>query len=287
MPAQRQPPPLRLRRLGNALLRLRDAAELTRENVTERTHLNVATLYRIETGQARPQRRTLITLLDLYEVPQAAREELFDLARQAGAPSWLQTFPDELPPTYRAYIEFEGEAAGLLNYESLYVPGLFQIREYARATIQAGAPTALPDDIDRRADARMARQAVLTRTPPLRLWAILDEAALHRPAGGAAVMRAQLEHLAGQADIPHVTLQVIPYAAGPHPGMVGSFAVLRFAEPAESDVVYVEGQVSDLFLEKEADVRQYVGIFEHLRALALSPDGSVELIKRIAREQFA
>jgi transcriptional regulator with XRE-family HTH domain len=287
MPAQRQPPPLRLRRLGNTLLRLRDAAGMTRETVTERTHLNVATLYRIETGQARPQRRTLITLLDLYGVPDADRPELLDLLKQADEPSWLQTFSDRLPPTYRAYIEFEAEAARLLNYETSFIPGLFQTEGYAAAAIQAGAPEALPEEIASLTEARMARQAVLTRTPPLRVWAIIDEAALHRPAGGTEIMRRQLEHLADMAEIPNVTFQVIPWAAGPHPGMHGSFAVLRFGEPTEGDVVYVEGQATETFLEMESDVAQYAGIFEHLRALALSPVGSVELIRRIAREQFA
>jgi hypothetical protein len=171
----------------------------------------------------------------------------------------------------------------LLNYESLFVPGLLQTEDNARAALQAGSPTTPPDQVRQLAEARMSRQAVLAREQPLRLWAITDEAALRRLVGGRAIMREQLEYMADRAALPHVTLQVIPYDVGAHPGMAGSFAVLRF-EPGGADVVYVEGQASDLFLEREADVRRYNGIFEHLRALALPPAGSVELIRAAARE---
>jgi transcriptional regulator with XRE-family HTH domain len=286
MPSRRQPP-LRLRRLGSVLARLRTDAGLSLADVVEATGIDRTTLYRIETGQARPQRRTLLALLDKYGVAAGERDGLFELARRAAEQSWVQSFSDALPESYRAYIEFEGDAEQILNYESLYIPGLFQTREYAAATIQAAAPTSLPEDIQRRTEARMSRQAVLSRTPPLRLWAIIDEAALHRPAGGTAVMRTQLERLTEQAAMPNVTLQVIPFAVGPHPGMTGSFAVVRFGEPAAGDIVYVEGQASELFLEADADVAQFSGIFEHLRALALPPAGSAELITKIAQEQFA
>jgi len=269
------------------LARLRKDAGFSLADVVEATGIDRTTLYRIETGQARPQRRTLAALLDKYNVPDDDRDSLFELARRSAEQSWVQSFSTELSQSYRAYIEFEGEAEQILNYESLYIPGLFQTREYAAATIRAAVPTAIPADIERRTDARISRQAVLDRTPPLRVWVIIDEAALHRPAGGVTAMRAQLDHLVTQAELPHVTLQVIPFAVGPHPGMPGSFAVVRFGEPNAGDIVYVEGQASELFLESEDDVAEFGRIFEHLRALALPPAGSSELIARIAREQFA
>jgi transcriptional regulator with XRE-family HTH domain len=287
MAARRQPPTVRLRRLGNVLARLREGAGLTLAFVTERTGIDRTTLYRIEKGLARPQKRTLTALLDLYDVPAADREDLFTLARPTTEKSWLQSFPEALPQPYRAYIGLEGEAELILNYESLFMPGLLQTEDYARAALQAGALTAPPCVVERLVEARMSRQAVLSRTPPLRLWAIVDEGALRRPVGGRDAMRAQLKYLAESAEVPHVTFQVIPYDVGPHPGMAGSFAVMRFGEPAASDVVYVEGQGNDLFLEGEAEIRRFNRIFEHLRALALSPTGSVEWIRKIAREQSA
>ncbi len=284
MPARRPTPTLRLRRLAAELRRLRAEAGLTREDVAGRTGVNEATLYRIETAKARPQARTLTALLDLYGVPDEARDELAGLARQSSEESWLQSFPNELPEPYPTYIAFEGEARSLLNYESSFVPGLLQTEDYARAALSRGSPTATKDEIQRLVEARMSRQAVLTREAPLRLWAIVDEAAFHRPVGGREVMKAQLERLVEAAELPHVTLQAIPYDVGGHPGMAGAFVILQFDDPGASDVVYIETQAGDLFLENEADVARFTAVIEHLRALALPPDASVSLITNVARE---
>jgi transcriptional regulator with XRE-family HTH domain len=275
---------LRLRRLSAELRRLRAEAGLTREDVADRTGVNEATLYRIETAKARPQARTLTALLDLYAVPDEARAELAALSRQSAEQSWLQSFPNELPEPYPTYISFEGEARSLLNYESLFIPGLLQTEDYARAALSRGSPTATKDEIQRLVEARMSRQAVLTRDPSLRLWAIVDEAAFHRPVGGSEVMKKQLDHLAAAAELPHVTLQAVPYDVGGHPGMAGAFVILQFDDPGASDVVYIETQAGDLFLESETDVARFTTIFEHLRALALPPDASVSLITTVARE---
>ena len=97
-------------------------------------------------------------------------------------------------------------------------------------------------------------------------------------------MTAQLEHLASCADMPQVTLQALPYAVGGHPGMSGSFAIMRFPDAGVGDVVYIETQASTLFLESSADLERFTGIFEHLRALALPPDESVALIRGLARD---
>ncbi len=284
MPPRRPTPTLRLRRLAAELRRLRSDAGLTREEVTERTRINEATLYRIEAARARPQTRTLMALLELYGVAEADRAELVALSRQSGEQSWLQSFPSELPEAYTTYISFEGEARSLLNYECLFIPGLLQTEDYARAALGRGMPNATKDEIGRLVEARMSRQAVLTRDPPLRLWVIVDEAALHRPVGGEEVMTAQLERLSESAELAHVTLQALPYGVGGHPGMAGSFAILQFGEPTASDVVYIESQAGDLFLESETDLGRFADIFEHLRALALPPEASVSLIQTIARE---
>jgi transcriptional regulator with XRE-family HTH domain len=286
MPARHQPvPTLRLRRLAAELRRLRAAARLTREEVTERTDINEATLYRIETGRARPQVRTLMALLGLYGVTEQERDELLALSRQSSEQSWLQSFPAGLPAPYTTYITFEAEARSLLNYEALFIPGLLQTEPYARAALQRGVPAATKEEIQRLVDARMSRQAVLTRTPPLQLWAIVDEAALHRPVGGWDVMNAQLERLAeAAAELPQVTLQVVPYDVGGHPGMAGAFAILQFGEPSANDVVYIESQGADLFLESQPDVGHFTAIFEHLRAHALPPEASVSFIRRVGNE---
>jgi transcriptional regulator with XRE-family HTH domain len=287
MPARRPTPTLRLRRLSAELRRLRSDAGLTREEVTEHTGINEATLYRLEVARARPQARTLTALLELYGVAENDRAELIALSRQSGEQSWLQSFPTELPEPYTTYISFEGEARTLLNYECQFIPGLLQTEDYARAALQRGNPTASKDEVQRLVEARIGRQAVLDRDPPLRLWAIVDEAALHRPVGGHAVMHSQLDRLTEAAELPQITLQVLPYEVGGHPGMMGAFAVLQFGDAGASDVVYIESQAGDLFLESETDLSRFSAIFEHLRALALPPEASVSLITRIARDLSA
>lgn len=283
MPVRRPAPTLRLRRLAGELRRLRNEAGLSREDVARQTEINDATLYRLEAARARPQRRTLLTLLNLYDAPQGVREELLTLSKSSEEKSWLQSFEGDLPQPYTEYIAFEGEAVSLLNFELSFVPGLLQTEGYARAALKAGSPTAADDEIGRLAEARMSRQAALSRDPPLRLWVIIDEAVLHRPVGGQKVMREQLARLAEGAALPNVTLQVLPYSVGGHPGMPGSFALLRF-EPPFGDVVYVETQAGDLFLEAETDVARFTAAFEHLRALAAAPEQSVQLIAAIIRD---
>jgi hypothetical protein len=145
-------------------------------------------------------------------------------------------------------------------------------------------PGATKEEIGRLVEARISRQAVLARETPLRLWAIVDEAALHRPVGGQKVMKAQLERLAESAELPQVTLQALPYAVGGHPGMPGSFVILQFADAGAGDVVYIETQAGDLFLESDTDLSRFGAIFEYLRALALPPDESVALIQGAARD---
>src|SRR5439155_18735629 len=120
---------------------------------------------------------------------------------------------------------------------------------------------------------------------PIKLWSIADDTALCRQVGSPAVMRAQFRHLLEASELPHVTFQVIPFDAGAHAGMPGSFIVLQFAEEAIPDVIYVESMAGELFLEEDRDVRRYKLVFEHLRAVAASPDASRRLIASIAAEK--
>jgi transcriptional regulator with XRE-family HTH domain len=284
MPSQRYTPTVRHRRLAAELRRLREAADLTQEDVSERTGKDRSTLYRLEHAQQRPQRSTLIQLLDLYDVDQERRAELLALLRQAGQRGWMQTYRSDLPEIYSDYISFESEALSVWNYESLFVPGLLQTEDYARAVIRGGLPAASDEQVENRVMARMERQAVLTTESPPQLWAIMDEAAVRRLVGGRTVMREQLSRLRDAAALPNVTVQVIPYDAGAHPGMPGSFIVLDFPDAPDQSLVYLDSMAGDLFLEDAAEIRRYILIFEHLRAAALRPDQSTSLMAAIAQE---
>lgn len=272
------PPTVRLRRLASELRRLRAATQLSREDVAEQTGIDRATLYRIEGARARPQTRTLKTLLNLYQASSDEQDELLALAKSATQRGWMT--PYNLPEPYAHYISFEREARSLLNFECSFVPGLLQTEDYARAAIRRGMPDGKPEDIEARVQARIGRQPLLT--DDLTLWTIVDEAVLQRVVGGPEVMSGQLDHIAKTAELPNVTLQVIPFAAGAHPGMSGEFVILRFEEPVGADVVYIENLAGDLFLEEPDQVKRYTIMFDNLRALALSPDDSMTLVQRKA-----
>jgi transcriptional regulator with XRE-family HTH domain len=283
MSGRSQPPTARLRRLAAELLRLRKAAGLSREAVAEETSINKATLYRIETAKARPQLRTLKALLDLYEVEEAEREELVVLLREANQQGWLKTFEGELPDRYSTFIGFESEARQLLTYEALLIPGLLQTEDYARAVIRGMLPLATDDEVETRVTARIERQQIL-EGDQLRFWVVIDEAALRRNVGDAAVLRAQLEHLRQAARRPNVTLQLLPFDAGPHPALLGAFVILKFGEIGAPDMVYIESEAGDLFLDDEISVERYNTTFEHLRATALSSRASADFLSRHVRE---
>jgi transcriptional regulator with XRE-family HTH domain len=282
MPRQRSTPTVRHRRLAAELRRLRESAGLTQEDVSERTGKDRSTLYRLENAQQRPQRSTLIQLLDLYGTDQERRADLLALLREASQRGWMQPHRSDLPEIYSDYISFESEARSVSNYESLFIPGLLQTEDYTRAVIRGILPHASTAQVDSRVTARMERQALLTADNPPQLWAIMDEAAARRIVGGPAVMREQLARVRDTAALPNVTVQVIPYGAGAHPGMPGSFIVLEFPDPADQSLVYIDSMAGDLFLEDDREIRRYILMFEHLRAAALRPDESVTLLAAIA-----
>ncbi|MFC9064004.1 helix-turn-helix domain-containing protein [Streptomyces harbinensis] len=283
MPQKPKIPTVRLRRLAAELRSLRAAAGLTRDEVSERTGINATTLYRVETAKTNPQKRTLIALLDLYEADPGLRAEVASMAERATEQGWLRPYHSELPQEYTAYISFENEAWEVRNYESLFVPGLIQTEQYARAVIAGTLPLASPVEVDQRVQARMDRQAVLTKESPLRLRAVIDEAVLHRAVGGQDVMRAQMRHLLQVMDLPNVSVQAIPFSAGAHPGMPGSFVLMAFADAEEPEIVYLDSMAGDLFLEAPVEMRRYNTIFHDVMSQALSPTATAELITKLIR----
>lgn len=270
---------LRLRDLARALRTLRANTGLSAEDVIGRSGIDEATLSRAENGHNRPQKRTLLALLDLYSPTAAQREEMMALWADAGKQGWWRPY-DELDPRFATYLSFEAEAAGVRTYESLFVPGLLQTEAYAREAITGVLPEPTNGEIEQRLRARLERQAVLEGEEPLRVTAVVDEAALRREVGGPAVMREQLWHLLGMVKQPHIALQVIPFRAGAHAGMLGAFVLADF--PEDPEVVYVESLAGDVFLESATDVRRYTVVFDSLRAAALSPVDSAGLIAELA-----
>lgn len=283
MPAPRsRPPTVRLRRLAAELRRLRSEAGLSREQVESQTGVNEGTLYRIETARGRPQRRTLTALLDLYGAAEPVKADLLEIARSSGGQGWARPYDWQLPGEYAAYISFEAEARAVHNYESLFVPGLLQTPDYGRAMVRGVLPAATAEEVDQRVQARAERQKLLDAEHPLELWAVTDEAAIRRQVGGSQVMAAQLDHMVQAAQRPNVTVQVITFGSGAHPGMPGSFAHMEFRNDLDPDLVYVDTLAGDIFLETDDDIRRYRSMFHHLRAIALSPAETTRLITAIS-----
>ncbi|MFH8339988.1 helix-turn-helix domain-containing protein [Streptomyces sp. AM6-12] len=275
-------PTVRRRRLGQELRKLREQRNMTAEEVAERLLVSQSKISRLENGRRSISQRDVRDLCGVYEVEdQRVVDSLMEMARDSRQQGWWHTFGD-IP--YSVYIGLETDAESLRVYEPQIVTGLLQTPAYAEALVRGALPETSAAEIEKRVGVRMRRQDRITNEKdPLRLWVVLDEAALHRVVGSKRVMREQLEHLLKLSELPHVTVQVMPFEVGAHPGLNGQYAILEFADAADSSVVYLEGVTSDLYLEKAQDVQKYAVMYEHLRAQSLSVDASRQLIDETAK----
>jgi transcriptional regulator with XRE-family HTH domain len=250
--------------LGGHLRRLREEAGITTERAAASIRGSHSKISRMEHGRVGFKERDIADLLTLYEVgPGDEREALLSLARGASTPGWWQRYSDILPHWVEPYFGLEAAASSIREYELQFVPGLLQIEPYAQAVIRLGNLPA-EDEVIRRAQARISRQEILRRENPPKVWAVLDEGALRRFMGGRDVMQAQLLHLIEMCDHPAVTLQILPFSAGPHRAMGGPFTILRYTEPDLRDVVFIEQLTSALYLDKQAEVDAYLQVIEEV-----------------------
>jgi transcriptional regulator with XRE-family HTH domain len=279
-----KPSPTTLRRqLGAELRRLRERAGRSAADVAVALSWSESKLSRIETAHTGIRNQDLDRLLEFYDVGEDARRRIRALAVQSRQRGWWEAYGDVLPNPYEALIGFEAEAATINTYEAQIVPGLLQTAEYARAVIRSDGVFEDDGVIDQRVAVRMARQAVLTRDPPPTFWAVVDEAVLRRPIGGADVQRRQLLRLLDVGDLPMVTIQVLPFAAGAHRALAGSFVILEFANPDEHPLVHCEGMTGGVFWGRPDELRSYWVSFEALRSASLSPNESLGFISAVAR----
>ena len=272
-------PTVRRRELGALLRKLRTEKGLTVEQAAGQLLFSMSKLSRMETGHGVATARDIRDLCDLYGVTdEAERDRMTSLAREGKRVGWWQGYDLDY---FATYVGLEAEATGITCYQSAIVPGLMQTPRYARAMHAANVPQIPAGRIEQLIEVRLTRQQLLVQEPPLRLEAILDEALLRRVVGGPVVMAAQLDHLAELSGRPNVTMRVIPFGAGAHPAMNSTFNILDFAGPV-APVVYVEGLVGWIYVERSQDVKRYQQVFEHLRTVSLNPQESIELITRIS-----
>ncbi|MBA0128305.1 helix-turn-helix domain-containing protein [Haloechinothrix sp. YIM 98757] len=281
--AEQARPTVRSRQVSGELRRLRKKAGLTSGEVGARLGVSQSKISRIETGAVGLRVEEIAAMLGLYHVPVTEREEILDLAREAANPGWVQARGPRLPDQWQALIEFERTATALWNYEPLWVPGLLQTSDYARAIIDGtAAQERTESELDTKVAARLGRQGILSRALPPELHVLLYEPALRVPVGGAAVMAGQLRYLLEVARRPRVNVRVVPVRVGPHPGLEGPFMIMGF--DAEATLVYLENRVQSIFLEEEPHIASYRLAWDGIAARALPPNLSAELITRLAAE---
>lgn len=275
-------PTVRRRRLGSELRKLRDASQYKLEEVAAELGVAPSTLSRIETGKAPTKSAYLNQMLEMYGVTdQAQRQVLIDMAREGHRKGWWSAYDDVLPSGFDIFVGLEAETTGIRSYENSVVHGLLQTEDYARAVLRELQPRLTAEQVERQVDLRMARQRRLDEEPALDLWVIHDEAVVRRAVGGPAVMRGQLAQLLHAVSRPGLTLQVLPFESGAHAGLRGPFSILEFADRSDSRVAHVESVGGFIYMEKEREVRVCSDAFDRLRAAALAPGASVDLIKGI------
>jgi transcriptional regulator with XRE-family HTH domain len=274
-------PTIRRRELGALLRRLREEKNLSVKQVTEHLLCSPSKISRIETGQRGATLRDVRDLCDLYAVTDPTeRGRLMTLAKEGKQQGWWQSY--DLP--YSTYVGLEAEATSIRDYDSAVVPGLLQTSAYARALFEAPLPEPGIGEIgdkliDVRVEARLRRQDLLTQKDhELDFSVILDEAVLHRVIGSPEIMREQFRHLVKMSSLKNVSIQIIPYSIGAHPALDSNFNILTFAGEA-ADIVYVEGLVGKVYVERPEDVDRYRRVYSRLSELALSAEKSIELCR--------
>jgi hypothetical protein len=270
--------------LGGQLRRHREAAGMTPDDAGYHIRASRAKISRLENGRARCKERDVLDLLALYGVDDAeVVAGLLVLVSQARTQDWWADFSDVLPAWFEPYLGMENSASIIRSFDLQFVCGLFQTEDYARAVTVLGHRGARVMEIERRVAVRMKRQELLAAPDPPKVWAVLDEAALRRPVGGPPVMRRQIRRLLEAAEMPAITLQVLPFSAGGHDAG-GTFMILRFAERDIPDVVYVEQLTGATYADKPDAVDHHRDVMNRLSAAALAPAETAGFLAGMLRE---
>jgi transcriptional regulator with XRE-family HTH domain len=277
-------PTVRRMQLGSQLRRLREAADISRDDAGFVIRGSSSKISRMELGRVSFKQRDVTDLLKLYGVTdEQEHQRLLTLTEQANAPGWWHQYSDLLPAWYQNHLGLEDAATLIRTYEVQFVPGLLQTEAYARAVIRLGHRQADITELDRRVALRMTRKQLLDRPDGPRLWAVLDEAVLHRPMGDTTVLRQQVTALLHQCDHPNIRLQVIPFTRGGHAASGGAFTILRFPLEDLPDTVYLEHLTGALYLDKPEDVDQYTAVISALVIEAEPPERTPDILHDLLR----
>ena len=268
--------------VGAHLRRLREEKNITRAEAGYTIRASESKMSRLELGRVAFKERDVSDLLMFYGVTDPEqRDAVLTLVEEANRPGWWREYEDVMPGWFQNYVGLEEAARTLRTYETHFVPGLLQTRDYAEAVLRTTTPPLKGRDLDRAVALRITRQKVLYRSDPLRVWAVVDESALRREVGGPDVHRGQLERLLELLEQkPNIALQVLPLSGGLHAGG-GAFSLLRFADADLPDVVYVEHLLSALYVDKVEHVERYTEIMDRLSVNSLTPEATFDFISKL------
>ncbi len=270
-------PTVSRRELGALLRALRNKTGLTVEQVAESLLCSPSKVSRMETGHGLATLRDIRDLCELYGVTDAGEHDrMMALAREGKRRAWWQSYD----LAYATYAGLEAEAVAISAFQSSVVHGLLQTADYARAMHEGSMPRLEPDQIEKQIEAKLTRQRILTRDNPSGFSVVLDEAALHRMAGGPHVMAAQLAKILDLSALPNIMVQVLPFELGAHPALESNFSILQLPDPTPG-VVFVEGLIGSTYLERPEDLKRYHDIFDKLQSIALSPKDTAAMIAKL------
>lgn len=270
----------RTRGLAAELKELRARSGLSTREVAKRVGFAIATLNRMENGQRRITPEDAASLLAIYGITGARRTKILDLAREADQPNWWAVGGDQLPLHLRTLISMEAEATKIVHAAMLRIPGLLQIADYIRTVMMVGGVA--PERAKSLVETRLRRQEVLRKRGAPRYLAILDEMAVRRRTGSAAVMAAQLSHICDVAELPNVDIRVIPFDHGAHPGLDCSYSMMYFAKA--NPVVLLEHPKSSVFVDRDSEVLVFQDTAASLLKVALTSAESVKFLRRLEGE---
>ncbi|MEH0416505.1 helix-turn-helix domain-containing protein [Streptomyces sp. B21-083] len=270
--------------LGKRLRHLRERAGVSFEDAARAIEVTPLTVRRMEKAEVGLRIPYVKELLRTYGVLAKEIDDFLRLAREANQPGWWYTYRDVLPDWFSAYVSLESEATVIRLYEPHYVPGLLQTEDYAVALLRIGFPNESPEDIRRRVALRLKRQDLLDKPEAPAVWAVLDETVLRRPVGGAEVMRAQIDRLSEVLEYPKVRLQIMRFAAGPHPGAFGPFHYFRFGFSELPDVVYTESLAGAQYFDQPADVVTYLEVLDRMSVQAEPVARTREILAALRKE---
>ncbi|MFE7046916.1 helix-turn-helix domain-containing protein [Streptomyces californicus] len=278
-------PTVRRRRVGAELKRLREKAGVRMEDAAERIGGDKPKISRQENGRQGVSKLEIEALLELYGVSDDRRRTaLITLAREGRRKGWWAQYSDILPAGFQERLSIESDAARILAFQPMLIPGLLQTVEYATEVIRSVDKEATEEQLASYIEVRRSRQEIFTRDNPPQFVCLLDEAVLHREVGGPAVMAAQLGKLLEISNPPKLTIQVVPFAEGWHAGVDGAFNIFSYPDPMDLDVVNLDYLDGALYLEEDKPVERYQLAFDELRTASLSTKKSMEVVSSVQKE---